>query len=394
MKTHSISKLARTCGLSRSTLLYYDRLGLLKPSGRTGSGYRYYTDAERRRLERIGYFRQAGLTLKEIRAVLSSGGKPGARLLEKRLRETADKMAGLKNQERLLAGMLRQVASGKRPARVDVRLWIEMLRAAGMDHAGMHRWHSEFERRAPEGHQEFLISLGIPAHEVEEIRQLSRGEWTMLIETPSLVLRRFRLEDTGKFFRMGREDEMRTWLPSHAFRDEAHAASVLEYVIKQYDAGADPSTVPIVFAVQLKATGELIGHAGLAPSGTGVEVTFAIEHAQQHKGFATEAVKALCAWATKVYPIRRVQGITAKRNLASQGGAAEGWICEAKGASDPNRRGPADGCCFRVFKTMNRSTRLCWSAFPEAHPPSLDGTTEGTNPGAKILADKRHRGSS
>lgn len=184
MKTYSISTLARACGLSRSTMLYYDRLGVLKPSGRTGSGYRYYTDAEQRRLERIGQFRQAGLTLKEIRAVLSSGGKPGAGLLEKRLRETAEKMAGLKNQQRLLAGMLRQVASGKRPPMVDVRLWIEMLRAAGMDHDGMHRWHGEFERRAPEGHREFLLCLGIPPHEVEEIRRLSRGEWSMLIEAP------------------------------------------------------------------------------------------------------------------------------------------------------------------------------------------------------------------
>src|SRR5690349_23489523 len=102
MKTYSISTIARACSLSRSTLLYYDRLGLLKPSGRTGSGYRYYTAAEQTRLERIGHFRQAGLTLKEIRAVLSSGGKPGARLLERRLRETGEKMAGLKNQQRLL----------------------------------------------------------------------------------------------------------------------------------------------------------------------------------------------------------------------------------------------------------------------------------------------------
>jgi DNA-binding transcriptional MerR regulator/RimJ/RimL family protein N-acetyltransferase len=318
MKTYSISRLARAFGLSRSTLLYYDRLGLLKPSGRTGSGYRYYTAAEQSRLERIGHFRQAGLTLKEIRAVLSSGGKPGARLLEKRLRETADKMVGLKNQQRLLAGMLYQVASGKRPPKVDVKLWVEMLRAAGMDHDGMHRWHSEFERRAPEGHQEFLLCLGIPPLEVEEIRRLSRGEWNMFVEAPSVVLRRFRPEDSRKFFQMGQEEEMRTWLPSHAFRDEAHAASVLEYVIKQYDTGADPRTVPIVFAVQLKTTGELIGHAGLTPSEEGVEVTFAIERAQQHKGFATETVKTLCAWATKVYPIRRIYGITAKQNVAAQ----------------------------------------------------------------------------
>ena len=177
MKTYSISQLARACGLSRSTLLYYDRLGLLKPSGRTGSGYRYYSEAEQKRLQRIGHFRQAGLTLKQIRAVLSSGGKPGTRLLEERLRQTTENIVGLKNQQRLLAGMLRQVASGKPPPTVDVKLWVKMLRAAGMDEDGMHRWHSEFERRAPEGHNEFLLSLGLPLHEVEEVRCLSRKEW-------------------------------------------------------------------------------------------------------------------------------------------------------------------------------------------------------------------------
>lgn len=176
MKTYSISTIARTCGLSRSTLLYYDRLGLLRPSGRTGSGYRYYTAAEQRRLQRIGHFREAGLSLKEILAVLSSGGKPGTKLLGKRLRETAENIVGLKHQQRLLAGMLRQVASGKLAATVDKELWIEMLQAAGMDQDGRRRWHSEFERRAPEGHQEFLLSLGIPGDEVERIRRWSRGE--------------------------------------------------------------------------------------------------------------------------------------------------------------------------------------------------------------------------
>ena len=174
MKTYSISRIARACGLSRSTLLYYDRLGLLRPSGRTGSGYRYYTDADIRRLERIRHFRQAGLTLREIRAVLSSGGRPGAKLLERRLRETAENMVGLQNQQRLLAGMLRRVASGKRPSSVDKKLWVEMLRAAGMDQNAMNRWHAEFERRAPEGHQQFLLSLGIPPDEAARIRSLSQ----------------------------------------------------------------------------------------------------------------------------------------------------------------------------------------------------------------------------
>lgn len=173
MKTYSISKLGRAFGLSRSALLYYDRAGLLPPSGRTGAGYRTYTDKDCRRLERICHFRQAGLTLKEIQAVLSSGGKPAAALLEKRISETAAHILSLKQQQRLLAGMLTRIASGRLPPAVDKRLWVEMLRAAGMDQNAMKRWHMEFERRAPEGHNEFLLSLGIPQNEVAEIRRWS-----------------------------------------------------------------------------------------------------------------------------------------------------------------------------------------------------------------------------
>ena len=174
MKTYSISRLAQAFGLSRSTLLYYDRIGLLAPSGRTGSGYRYYSEKDYRRLERICQFREAGLTLKDIRRVLLSGGKPGAKLLDKRMRETAATIVDLKNQQRVLARMLGRIARTSGP--VDVELWVDMLEAAGMDENGRKRWHTEFERRAPEAHNEFLLSLGIPRDEVTKIRRWSRGE--------------------------------------------------------------------------------------------------------------------------------------------------------------------------------------------------------------------------
>lgn len=174
MKRYSISKLALACGLSRSALLYYDRLGLLPPAGRTGSGYRFYTDADRRRLDRIRRFRDAGLSLKEIAAVLASGGRPGAALLERRLSENTGNIVKLKNQQRMLAGMLRQVASGKRPPAMSVDLWVAMLRAAGMSDEGMRRWHMEFEKRAPDEHEEFLLSLGLPSKEAARIRRMSR----------------------------------------------------------------------------------------------------------------------------------------------------------------------------------------------------------------------------
>ncbi len=190
MKTCSISKIARAFGLSRSTLLYYDRLGLLPPSGRTGAGYRCYTDKDRRRLERICRFREAGLTLKEIQAVLSAGGKPGARLVERRMRETAASILDLRRQQRLLAGMLSRIASKKPPAPVDVKLWVEMLQAAGMDENARRQWHVEFERRAPQGHEEFLVSLGIPLEDVTKIRRWSQGQGGTVSPTREEVRRK------------------------------------------------------------------------------------------------------------------------------------------------------------------------------------------------------------
>lgn len=176
MKTYSISRIARAFGLSRSTLLYYDRIGLLTASGRTGSGYRCYSERDYRRLERICQFREAGLTLKEIRSVLLSGGKPGVKLLDKRMREIAANIVSQKNQQRILGRMLSRIASGSTSAPVDVELWVEMLEAAGMDEKARKRWHIEFERRAPEAHNEFLLSLGIPPEQVERARRWSRGE--------------------------------------------------------------------------------------------------------------------------------------------------------------------------------------------------------------------------
>ena len=48
----TVGRLAKRFGLSRSTLLYYDRLGLLCPSGRSGGDYRLYEDADAQRLDR------------------------------------------------------------------------------------------------------------------------------------------------------------------------------------------------------------------------------------------------------------------------------------------------------------------------------------------------------
>lgn len=174
MKTYTISKIARSFGLSRSTLLYYDRIGLLSPSGRTDSGYRIYTESDRERLERICNLRETGLPLEDIAAILSSGGAPDGVLLEKRLNAIGEEIRDLKAKQGLISRMLKRIASPDDQPKVNKQMWVEMLRAAGMDERGMDNWHAEFERRAPESHHEFLLSLGISEEEALLIRQWSR----------------------------------------------------------------------------------------------------------------------------------------------------------------------------------------------------------------------------
>lgn len=112
---------------------------------------------------------------------------------------------------------------------------------------------------------------------------------------------------------------MRTWLPSQVYRDELHAASVLKFLISQYETSGDPRIVPLVLGVELKATCDLVGHVGLSPLEESVEIGFAVELCQQRKGIATEAVRAMCAWAARSFALQKILGITALQNKPSQG---------------------------------------------------------------------------
>lgn len=173
-----ITELARVFGLSRSTLLYYDRIGLLTPSGRSEAGYRQYSQSDRDRLAAISSFRQAGLTIADIRRVLSMDGHADGDILKRRIGELGEEIRALQAQQRLLGRMLRIESRGELPVSVDKQAWIEMLRAAGMDEAAMRKWHSEFERRAPEAHHRFLLDLGIAEAEALFIRERSKDEST------------------------------------------------------------------------------------------------------------------------------------------------------------------------------------------------------------------------
>jgi DNA-binding transcriptional MerR regulator len=64
--TYTIGQIAERSGFTASALRYYEGIGLVEPSTRTGSGYRLYDDTSLARLAFIARAKQLGCTLDEI----------------------------------------------------------------------------------------------------------------------------------------------------------------------------------------------------------------------------------------------------------------------------------------------------------------------------------------
>lgn len=169
----TIGKLAKKFGLSRSALLYYDSIGLLRASSRSRGDYRLYTEDDAARLAEICRLRQAGLELKAIARVLDAPTDRLASALQSRLRELDDDMARLQEQQRFILSLLGQEACARLGPGMDKDTWVELLRASGYSEDDMVQWHVAFEASAPEKHDRFLEFLGIPTSERRRIRAWS-----------------------------------------------------------------------------------------------------------------------------------------------------------------------------------------------------------------------------
>jgi len=171
----SVGRLARRFGLSRTALLYYDRIGLLRPAARSTGNYREYGEEEVRRLEEICRYRRAGLPLSQVREVLERGAADRtAEVLSLRLEALNQEISRLREQQRIVVRLLQGRARMRRVRAMDKARWVELLRRSGLSDEDMERWHVEFERLQPAAHQDFLESLGISPEEIRRIRAWSR----------------------------------------------------------------------------------------------------------------------------------------------------------------------------------------------------------------------------
>ncbi|MGW0418854.1 MerR family transcriptional regulator [Streptomyces sp. NPDC003015] len=122
-----IGEVARRSGVSARMLRHYESLGLLRPSGRTGSGYREYSGDDIRRIFHIESLRSLGLSLREIGRALDDPGFAPSALVEDLIRQTRERIAA----ETELLTRLRRIDAAEPAGWEDVLQVVVMLRALG-----------------------------------------------------------------------------------------------------------------------------------------------------------------------------------------------------------------------------------------------------------------------
>ncbi|MFB8349030.1 MerR family transcriptional regulator [Streptomyces niveus] len=122
-----IGEVARRSGVSARMLRHYESLGLVRPSGRTGSGYREYSGADIRRIFHIESLRSLGLSLREVGRALDDPGFTPSALVGDLVRRTSERIAA----ESELLTRLRQIDAAAPAGWEDALQVVALLRALG-----------------------------------------------------------------------------------------------------------------------------------------------------------------------------------------------------------------------------------------------------------------------
>ena len=184
-----IGELARRSGVTVRALHHYDSIGLLRPSARSGAGYRLYDHDDIARLHHIQALRRFGMPLADIGTFLAG---PDARLggiVDQQiaaLTREIEQAALLRSQ---LTALRTQLANGEAP---DLASWLTTLERMTM----YDKYFSKeelaqlpFADHAPTARKEWadmvahaarLIADGVPPSS-EEARQLAR-QWMSALE--------------------------------------------------------------------------------------------------------------------------------------------------------------------------------------------------------------------
>lgn len=155
---YRVSDICERVGLARSTLLYYERIGLVKPSRERSNGYRLFSEQDFNRLILIRQLQKAGLSLQECKSFLA--GQVDAELLEQRLFKLEQELREMETAREVLSALYGKVTGHT----VDIGTFSQRL----------NEWHIKFDKQSSAAHIQWLQQLGFSEKEALHIRCVSR----------------------------------------------------------------------------------------------------------------------------------------------------------------------------------------------------------------------------
>ena len=110
-KLMTTAEFAKFCGTSRSTLHWYDKIGLISPSVRGENGYRYYSVEQHTDFDTIYILQKSGSSLEEIHQIVTEPSIEDFLLMieknevaiDRQLQEILSVKAFLENMQKMLA---------------------------------------------------------------------------------------------------------------------------------------------------------------------------------------------------------------------------------------------------------------------------------------------------
>lgn len=104
---YTIGQVAKKVSISRITLLYYDSIGLLSPSGRSSSNYRLYSESDMVKMGKISQFRETGMSLESIAHFLEKDDNKICTALENRSFGINEDIRKLRRQQKIIVQALK-----------------------------------------------------------------------------------------------------------------------------------------------------------------------------------------------------------------------------------------------------------------------------------------------
>ena len=114
MKALTTNGVIKASGLSRETLRYYEKMGLLNPQRRATNGYRVYAAVDLERLEFIVRTKIAGFAIRKIRELLdlknsvNATCRLGRDMAREQIQHVDEKIMALKEVRTILADFAKQ----------------------------------------------------------------------------------------------------------------------------------------------------------------------------------------------------------------------------------------------------------------------------------------------